>query len=57
MLAGKKVTNCDGYIKKSNHQAKADGYGHAVDIFLTGFVASGNYIKFTLEQGYDRDIS
>lgn len=28
---GPKVTNADGTIKKSNHQAKADGYGHAVD--------------------------
>lgn len=25
------VTNCDGIRKKSNHQPKADGYGHAVD--------------------------
>ena len=29
---GPKVTNCDGYVKKSNHQSKADGYGHAVDL-------------------------
>jgi len=27
------VTNCDGIKKKSNHQVKADGYGHAVDIY------------------------
>ena len=25
------VTNVDGIIKKSNHQVKSDGYGHAVD--------------------------
>lgn len=25
------VTNCDGVLKPSNHQVKADGYGHAVD--------------------------
>lgn len=25
------VTNADGYIVKSNHQAKDDGYGYAVD--------------------------
>lgn len=25
------VTNCDGLVKPSNHQPKADGYGHAVD--------------------------
>jgi len=28
---GNPVTNCDGYIKKSNHQLKDDGYGYAVD--------------------------
>ena len=25
------VTNCDGILRKSNHQLQADGYGHAVD--------------------------
>lgn len=30
-LPGKKVTNCDGYITKSNHQPHEDGLGHAVD--------------------------
>lgn len=29
---GKIVTNCDGLIKASNHQPKADGYGYAVDV-------------------------
>lgn len=29
-----KVTNCDGITKKSNHQAKADGYGYAIDIAM-----------------------
>ena len=28
---GKIVTYLDGVVRKSNHQAKADGYGHAVD--------------------------
>ncbi len=28
---GRIVTNADGYKKASNHQIKADGYGHAVD--------------------------
>lgn len=28
---GKPVTNCDGVTKRSNHQAQADGFGHAVD--------------------------
>lgn len=26
------ITNCDGVTHKSNHQARADGYGYAVDI-------------------------
>lgn len=29
---GKIVTNADGWRTKSNHQVKADGYGHAVDM-------------------------
>ena len=30
-------TRCDGYVKKSDHQIQADGYGHAVDCcFSTG---------------------
>ena len=28
---GRIVTNADGVTTKSNHQPKADGYGHAVD--------------------------
>lgn len=28
-----KVTNADGIKNKSNHQAKADGYGYAVDLY------------------------
>lgn len=31
---GKIVTNCDGYKSKSNHQAKSDGYGHAIDFAI-----------------------
>jgi len=35
------VTEKDGYIKRSNHQAKPDGYGHAIDCcFLVNGVAS-----------------
>ncbi|MCT4228725.1 M15 family metallopeptidase [Elizabethkingia anophelis] len=30
---GIKVTNADGVKNKSNHQAKADGFGHAVDLY------------------------
>lgn len=48
------VTKADGYRNKSNHQIKSDGYGHAVDIFVCGkYDESGNYIKFTSEQGYE----
>ncbi len=33
---GRIVTNADGVVHKSNHQAAADGFGHAVDCcFLT----------------------
>ena len=49
----KKVTNCDGYKNKSNHQVKADGYGHAIDIFVCGIVENGTYRKFTTAEGYD----
>lgn len=30
-IPGKIVTHLDGKVRKSNHQAKPDGYGHAVD--------------------------
>lgn len=30
---GPKVTNLDGYRKKSNHQPKDDGFGYAVDLY------------------------
>ena len=36
---GNKVTNADGYIKKSNHQIKVDGFGYAIDfVILNGKV-------------------
>ena len=50
---GRIVTNCDGKRAKSNHQIKADGYGHAVDIFPCGVTENGVYRKFTSEEGYD----
>ena len=31
---GLKVTNADGYIKKSNHQMKIDDYGYAIDFVI-----------------------
>lgn len=39
---GPRVTNCDGYIKKSNHQGKSDGYGYAVDFGIYDPKVEGN---------------
>ena len=33
---GKRVTNADGITKKSNHQVKEDGFGHAADLAFQG---------------------
>ena len=30
-LPGRIVTHADGILRRSNHQAKADGFGHAID--------------------------
>ena len=47
---GKIVTKLDGYNRKSNHQAKADGNGHAVDIAVCGYYdGNGNYVKSTTD--------
>lgn len=47
---GKIVTKLDGYNRKSNHQAKADGYGHAVDIAVCGYYdRNGIYVKYTTD--------
>lgn len=32
-LPGNIVTYADGWVKKSNHQPKSDGYGYAVDLY------------------------
>jgi len=37
---GATVTNCNGVTTRSNHQAQADGYGHAADC---GFVGDHPY--------------
>lgn len=41
---GSIVTNVDGIKKKSNHQVKSDGYGHAVDLYphINGSVQINN---------------
>ena len=47
---GKIVTKLDGYNRKSNHQAKSDGYGHAVDIAVCGhYNDNGIYVKYTTD--------
>ena len=45
---GLKVTNADGYIKKSNHQMKVDGYGYAIDFV----VLNGNVLDWDTESKY-----
>ncbi len=30
---GPRVTNVDGVVRKSNHQAKSDGFGYAIDLY------------------------
>lgn len=35
-VKGPKVTNCDGIKVRSNHQAQADGWGHAADLAFLG---------------------
>lgn len=49
---GKVVTNCDGYKNKSNHQAQKDGFGHAIDIFICGYMKDGKYVKTDEKEGY-----
>ena len=48
---GKIVTYTDGINKKSNHQAKGDGYGHAFDIFI---LVGG---KATWEHKYYKEVA
>lgn len=47
------VTQADGVVKKSNHQIKADGYGHAVDLYP--FVNGG--LDFNDKGGHLRVIA
>ncbi len=35
-LPGRKITNCDGVVRKSRHQVASDGWGHAVDCCFSG---------------------
>lgn len=45
---GKIVTYCDGVKYPSNHQAKPDGYGHAIDIVI---------VDKTKKDGFDWDTT
>ena len=62
---GLKVTNADGYIKKSNHQMKVDGYGYAIDfVILNGKVLDWDteskyqaVAKHILEVGHKLDVN
>ena len=46
---GIKVTNADGYIKKSNHQMKTDGYGYAIDFVIL----NGKVLDWDTESKYE----
>ena len=48
-VSGLKVTNADGYIKKSNHQMKVDGYGYAIDFV----VMNGKVLDWDTEAKYE----
>ena len=52
-IKGLKVTNCDGFRKKSNHQIKYDGLGYAVDI---GVIVNGIYKGTWKDFHYYQDI-
>jgi len=58
---GNIVTKVDGVIKKSNHQPKSDGYGHAIDFvpYINGkidwndikaFITIAGHIKKTADK-------
>ena len=57
-LYKEKKSKCDGYIKKSNHQVKPDGYGHAVDLYplpiqysdAEPYIKLSKHIKSTAER-------
>ena len=46
---GLKVTNADGYIKKSNHQMKVDGFGYAIDFVIL----NGKALDWDTESKYE----
>ena len=48
-VRGLKVTNADGYIKKSNHQMKIDGFGYAIDFVIL----NGKALDWDTESKYE----
>ena len=48
-VRGLKVTNADGYIKKSNHQMKVDGFGYAIDFVIL----NGKVLDWDTESKYE----
>ena len=48
-VRGLKVTNADGYIKKSNHQMKIDGFGYAIDFVIL----NGKVLDWDTESKYE----
>ncbi len=49
-----KISWCDGYIKKSKHQVKTDGYGYAIDIAV--LLKVENKIVAKWDYKYYKDI-
>ena len=48
-IKGLKVTNADGYIKKSNHPRKIDGFGYAIDFVIL----NGKVLDWDTEEKYE----
>ena len=48
-VRGLKVTNADGYTRKSNHQMKVDGFGYAIDFVIL----NGKVLDWDTESKYE----
>jgi peptidoglycan L-alanyl-D-glutamate endopeptidase CwlK len=56
---GEIVTYADGVVNKSNHQAKADGYGYAVDLYayIDGSVRVNNVLALEVIAGHIKSVA
>ncbi|MDR3140547.1 MAG: M15 family metallopeptidase [Tannerellaceae bacterium] len=56
---GSIVTYADGVKSKSNHQVKADGYGHAVDLYpyIDGSVRMENVLPLKVIAGHIKSVA